>query len=164
MSFYIQTIHWGCPCVQFLTGGHGTLWSQGCAAQTKLQILSTENTLFFLNNMPLFQRRICGYGVTYGPSNQCGQCCNISSSLCPSLPRLSQPPHAPPSHLSRGDSSYFIMTRQNLCNPEPLHRPECIKQNNRWTRQAHKAKMQEGKMIRFYHNMLSVTELCNVIQ
>lgn len=38
------------------------------------------------------------------------------------------------------------MTRQN---PEPLHRPECIKHNKKWTRQAHKASMQtQGEMMR----------------
>lgn len=54
------------------------------------------------------------------------------------------------------------MTKLNPCNPEQLHRPECIKQNNRWTRQAHSAKMEEGEMIK---RTFSVTkERCSLQQ
>ena len=151
MSFYIWTISYppGLPLSSvFDRWPWDTVASGVCSSD---QILDIINYLFFfIEYTSILEDNMWLWFHLWSLKSMVNAL--IYQALCVRLCLLSlSPPTPPQSHLSREDSSYFIITRQNLCNPEPLHRPECIKQNNRWTRQAHKAEMQEGKMIRFYH-------------
>lgn len=52
-----------------------------------------------------------------------------------------------PSELER-QLIFYCDKAKSIQEPELLHRPECIKQNNGWARQTHSAKMSEREMIR----------------
>ncbi len=75
-------------------------------------------------------------GVTEGLSNRCRKCSYIKLLVSVFPTSLSLPPE--PSEPAR--QLIFYNDKARSMQAELLHSLECIKHNNGWTREAHKAK------------------------